>query len=460
MIKVSVIIPIYNGEEYLERCLDSVLSQTLKEIEVICVDDGSTDRTGDILSEYEQKDSRVQVLYQKNQYAGVARNNGLRHAKGEYLAFLDADDYFEPDFLEKMYFAGKANQSDVVMCNEYFLDVGTGEITKREPAEEKELLPVNAHCFSASQAKDVLFQLTNGWAWDKLFLREYVLRENIEFAATRIANDAFFVYVALAKAGRITKIEDFLIFQRRNDKRSLSNTREKFWHCGLEMLQDLQDELIASGLYEKMERTYLNFVLKYMVWSIRDMESWKVKEEMWEHLKQQYEPQVRLLDKPEEYYYNKGNLKNYMYMIQHSFEESMKEQISQKDETISSLRSRNAMLSERIKEKVWRFPYEKVTPGERIVLYGAGQMGQDYKAQIDLTGYCKLVLWLDQKFEQMEEPDSIKGWLDCLANVDYDKLVIALKRENDIEEVKAMLRQRGIPNEKIISTIVNKSLMN
>ena len=93
-VKVSVILPVYNVEKYLKECLDSILNQTLQEIEVICVDDGSTDRSLEILREYEKKDKRVIVLTQENKGAGAARNKGLAIAKGEYLSFLDSDDFF------------------------------------------------------------------------------------------------------------------------------------------------------------------------------------------------------------------------------------------------------------------------------------------------------------------------------------------------------------------------------
>ena len=93
--KVSVIIPVYNVEDYLRQCLDSVINQTLKDIEIICVDDGSTDNSLQIFREYEQKDSRVKVLTQKNQYAGVARNTGMNIARGHYYVFLDSDDFLK-----------------------------------------------------------------------------------------------------------------------------------------------------------------------------------------------------------------------------------------------------------------------------------------------------------------------------------------------------------------------------
>ena len=94
MIKVSVIIPVYNAEKYLEKCLDSLLKQTFTDMEVICVDDGSTDASLEILKRFQEKDRRIHVLTQENQYAGTARNNGMKIAQGEYLLFLDSVDFF------------------------------------------------------------------------------------------------------------------------------------------------------------------------------------------------------------------------------------------------------------------------------------------------------------------------------------------------------------------------------
>ena len=101
MVKVSVIIPVYNVEPYLKQCMDSVVGQTLKDIEIICVDDGSTDGSLDILREYAAEDNRIQIIEQKNAGAGAARNNGMRHATGKYLSFLDSDDFFEPTYAGK-----------------------------------------------------------------------------------------------------------------------------------------------------------------------------------------------------------------------------------------------------------------------------------------------------------------------------------------------------------------------
>ena len=122
--KVSVIIPCHNAEKYLIQCLDSVTNQTLKDIEIICVDDGSSDSTPDILRQYAQKDSRVVVLNQENKNVGNARNNGLKIARGEFLSFLDADDFFEAEMLEKMTESADRYHADFVVCHsdQYLMD--------------------------------------------------------------------------------------------------------------------------------------------------------------------------------------------------------------------------------------------------------------------------------------------------------------------------------------------------
>ena len=117
--KVSVIIPIYNAEGFLRNCLDSVVNQTLRDIEIICVNDGSTDRSELILSEYRQEDSRIKLIRLENSGAGAARNRGIRSARGDYIAFLDADDlYPEAATLEKLYEA--AARHGVLICGGSF----------------------------------------------------------------------------------------------------------------------------------------------------------------------------------------------------------------------------------------------------------------------------------------------------------------------------------------------------
>ena len=112
---VSVIIPVYNGEKYLEECLDSIIGQTEKDIEIICVDDGSTDRSGEILEEYSRKDKRIQVFHQKNGGASSARNTGIRHARGRYIYFMDCDDILHPGTLDYCFDRAEKESLDMLM---------------------------------------------------------------------------------------------------------------------------------------------------------------------------------------------------------------------------------------------------------------------------------------------------------------------------------------------------------
>lgn len=123
---VSVIIPVYNQEKYLRKCLDSVCNQSLQNIEVICVNDGSTDNSKEILENYAKQDSRIHILSQKNQGAGAARNLGMQVARGKYLSFLDSDDIFEPLMLETMVRAIEKDDADVLVCRADRFDTNTG----------------------------------------------------------------------------------------------------------------------------------------------------------------------------------------------------------------------------------------------------------------------------------------------------------------------------------------------
>ena len=115
MPKISVIIPVYNTENYLKECLNSVINQTFKDIEIICVNDGSTDNSLSILEEYARTDSRIKIINQKNQGVSSSRNNGIKSARGEYIMFLDSDDLYKPDLCEKVVEKIDSQSPDIVM---------------------------------------------------------------------------------------------------------------------------------------------------------------------------------------------------------------------------------------------------------------------------------------------------------------------------------------------------------
>ena len=271
-VKVSVIIPVYNAAEFLGECLDSVLAQTLKEIEVICVNDGSKDNSLEILREYEKKDSRVVILDQANQGAGAARNNGLAIAKGEYLSFLDSDDFFEPDMLEESYNAACKAKADVIVFAADLFNHTTKEYKPCTHAFRKHFFPKDNPFNPLDEgARDNIYRMFNGWPWDKLFRREFVQEIGLEYQNLRTTNDMFFVFIGLARAKRVATLDKVLVHQRVQVRTSLSRTRDKSWNCFYLGLVAMQDELKRLGLYKVYEKAFVNWALNFSLWQLNTM---------------------------------------------------------------------------------------------------------------------------------------------------------------------------------------------
>lgn len=172
MTKVSVVVPVYNAEKYLEECLDSIMVQTLKDIEVICVNDGSTDRSGQILNEYAKKDSRIKVIHKENGGVVSARNTGVDIAEGKYIGFVDSDDWVEPEMYEKLYEIAEREDVDLVTSG-YFME-GNYTTTHLDIVEEG-LYKGERYDSLLNQVIYILDQKApgiRGMLWCKLYKRE------------------------------------------------------------------------------------------------------------------------------------------------------------------------------------------------------------------------------------------------------------------------------------------------
>ena len=256
-VKVSVIIPVYNVSKYLKPCLDSIINQTLKEIEIICVDDGSTDNSLEILNEYKEKDSRFIVLTQQNKYAGIARNTGLEKATGKYVCFLDSDDFFELSMLEQMYNKIEKDNSDVVVCGYYNYDNQNNKVLNtylvREPF-------IKQSPFSPQQIKPHIFNFCRPNPWTKLFKRELFLKYNIKFDGTICSNDLSAVYTALIVAERISTLDKPLIYYRSNQDHNLTAKRKANmtgFKSDLDAFESLYANLKRLNKYEEFKVPYI-----------------------------------------------------------------------------------------------------------------------------------------------------------------------------------------------------------
>lgn len=312
-IKVSVIIPVYNAQQHLRQCLDSVLEQTLKDIEVLCVDDGSTDGSPDILKEYEEKDIRFRAVRQGNAGAGAARNTGLRQARGKYLLFLDADDFFEPDMLEVSYQQAERYRADFVVFNSDQYHMDKKEFVQIHWALRKKDIPPYMP-FTYRQLADNVFKTFVGWAWDKLYLRSFVEEHDLWFQEQRTTNDMLFVFSALVVAKRIAVVDRVLAHQRRGGSGTLSVTREKSWRCFYDALMALRDRLQKEGIYWELEKDYINYALHFALWNLNTLKE-PTHSMLLEKLQREWFAKLGIQDKREDYFYNKQEYRQYLKLV-------------------------------------------------------------------------------------------------------------------------------------------------
>ena len=200
MVKISIIVPVYNVEKYLEKCISSLLNQTLMDIEIICVNDGSIDKSGEILDKLKMKDSRLVVFHKDNEGLSVARNLGVSLAKGEYIGFVDSDDWVDLDYFEKLYNAAKNHNCDVACagfkrCKKFRSSV------RKCFKSEKVYTDIN-------EKVEVDCLPDHNYVWNKIYNREEWLKHGIEFEKGRYFEDLALTVKILYLMGKMVTVPD------------------------------------------------------------------------------------------------------------------------------------------------------------------------------------------------------------------------------------------------------------
>lgn len=440
-IKVSVILPVYNEELYLYQCLDSICNQTLQEIEIICVDDGSTDNSLNILCDYAKRDDRLKILTQENRYAGAARNYGMQKARGKYVLFLDSDDFFELNMLEKMYRKAEASQLDIVMCRYDSYDDSTDQIISWNFSQRDSFLPEGLDVFAGKDLKDAaIFQVTVGWAWDKLLRRKFVQECGYKFPEFRSSEDGFFVYMLMARAKRIEILTERMVHHRINNENSLSNTKESDWENGFKMLELIAEELMKQGLYRVFEKSFVSFAIEFQEWYLRSMKGKAAFYNCYKHIKEEMEPkflfsQFQGIFLCEERslmrYYQITNMEpwEFLYMLLEEQQDALK----------------------KAGQKGWVFPYAHLQKGCRLVLYGAGAIGQAYQKQLLLTGFCSKVYMIDKDYERYKGKEFHVDSPQMLEHLEFDYIIIAVYDRKMHREISRWLQSLGIDRVQILN---------
>ena len=199
MTDISIIVPIYNAEKYLSKCINSLINQTKKEIEIILINDGSTDRSEEIINNY--RDERIKYFKNENQGIGKTRNFGIEKATGKYLMFVDSDDYLKEDACEILFKKAEKEKLDLVICNYYKVD---------EETDKKEIIEIKE--FKNTKLKDnkELLLNVNLAPWNKLYKRDLIKKNKIKFVENLKYEDAPFVVETMDKAKRIGQVTEAL----------------------------------------------------------------------------------------------------------------------------------------------------------------------------------------------------------------------------------------------------------
>lgn len=417
-----MIIPVYNASQWLEACINSVQLQTLKEIEILCIDDGSTDGSGYLLEKLSKEDSRLRIFKQCNQGAGIARNVGIDLAKGEYIAFLDADDYLlDINALAKMYQACKKQHMEI--CGAFRCIDRNGNVSKMDihRSECKGFLE-GRRCLYSEYQYDYHYQ-------NYIYSRRLILTNKITFPNYRRFQDPpFFVKAMIAaKEFYVVPIEYYCFrsgHQNYNFNKQKVNDIVKGLTDNLEISAREELKQLHVLTVERFNNTFYWDILQQLKCDNIELPGLLVEANRavrWEWVDRNEKTELSIL-KPLQFLMDAGE----------QYAMSMEEQLKRRN------------------KYGWLFPFQRIQSGARIVLYAAGNVGQAYYQQLKARLDYKLVLWVDRNGEEIVDLGLKIATPDKIQEVEYDVIVIAVEEHRIAKVITEDLIKYGVKKEKII----------
>ena len=263
--KVSIVVPVYNVESYLRQCLDSIVKQTLLNIEIICVNDGSTDNSLTILKEYAAKDQRIKIINKPNSGYGDSMNIGIQGCSGEYIGIVESDDFAKPEMFESLYNVAIKNDLDVARCHFYTYKQKNGAIKKIDACKMESNVLINPQ-------EDVSPFLQWPSVWANIYRRTFIKKNNIKFLETPGASyqDTSFIFKVYACAKRLMLIDSALIYYRIHEQSSIKSKDKVFCICDEfeEIINFCKDKM----LYEKLKYLICSLQYKSYKWNYNRLE--------------------------------------------------------------------------------------------------------------------------------------------------------------------------------------------
>lgn len=292
---VTVIVPVFNVADVLRENLESIIHQTMKDIQIVYVDDGSKDGSWEILQEYAAQDQRMILLRQEHKGAGAARNYGLSVAEGTYLFFPDSDDVCDRRLLEKAVARAEETNADIVIYKAgRFADGKPDEISFCADAYKKENFAKEIFSYEDNPKK--IFNSFQNWAWNKLFRRRFIQEQGICFQEIQRTNDLLFTGTAMVCAKRIALLDEMLYFYRTKRASSCQSTNSIApldFYCAFMALKSV---LLARGIYGEVEESFVNKAWTGCLYNLRSLADYDARAYLFEFLKFQGLKELGILD--------------------------------------------------------------------------------------------------------------------------------------------------------------------
>ncbi len=421
---VSIVMPVYNASVFLKGSIEDILSQTFRDFELICIDDGSTDSSGVILDKYATNDNRICIIHQENRGGGIARGEGFRRTKGKYVLFLDADDRFEKELLETVVSGAEDSKCDILAFNADLFDNSTGQ-TKSAP-----WLILRRD----SEIRGNPFDVLNTTIWNKLFLRSFLLEKDIHFIDNKYSDTMVFVAMALLCSRRTVICNRRLLHYRINNKSSLIANQDKDYKAVYRNLEYISKALTQFDDRDIRQTYFLRLSERVLTDRLRIMRT-----------KEAYLGLYNML--------HDGGIAN-LGFTEDSFTETkegrrLKEIYKKRPEEDFFEYKQSLIDSGMVSGEVFGVPNFEFLTNERcqVVLYGAGNVGRDYFRQLMSREDLVLCAWADKKYGEigfpLTAPETIKDF-------DYDIVLIAINDEKEVPRIMDYLVSLGVDRSRIV----------
>ena len=255
MTKLSIVIPVYNVENYIAQCLESILNQSFKDLEIICVNDGSTDNSLSVLQDYKAKYGRIIIIDKKNEGSGIARNAGLSIAKGEYVYYVDGDDWIEDNALEKIIVKADKLNTDILIFGGLSYYEGKG----KNGGYSADKLPKEYFnkVFSSKDIKKDIFKFPST-AWTKLYRRDFLIKNNIKFQDIKAGQDQLPFFHSMIKAERIALLPENIYCYRKNRKGAVTSVKKKKSFSPIYVFYGVEEMLKSENLLDEYKNVFVN----------------------------------------------------------------------------------------------------------------------------------------------------------------------------------------------------------